>query len=160
MIKHIHDTLFNELIEAAKLSPRLRSDKNFHNDYTAPVQRLFIGLIKGTYVPPHLHPQANKWEIIMAVKGRTGLVIFDDKGKITHKLILEPGQSNMGLENPPNSWHTVYPIDDQSVIMEIKEGPFDPEQVTHFADWAPTANQDDPTNFLQWIESAKIGDSF
>ena len=94
----------------------------------------------------------------MAVKGRTGLVLFDDSGKITEKLILEPGMSNVGIENPPNTWHTVFPLDENSVIMEIKEGPFDPKQITHFADWAP---EEDPNHrYLDWLEQAKTGDSF
>jgi len=159
MIKEINKKLFIELIENAKNSPRKRSHKNFHSDYKELVQRLFIGLIEGTYVRPHKHPQSFKWEMIIGVKGKTGLLIFDDNGIIIRRLTLSP-ESSLGIELPPNTWHTVFPINDESVIMEIKEGPFNSNDPCDFAEWAPEEASEKCDHFLQWAKNAELGDKY
>ena len=159
MIKEINEKLFIELIENAKTSPRKRSHKNFHSDFSEPVQRVFIGLVAGTYVRPHKHSQAIKWEMIVGVKGKTGLLIFDDNGSITRRLILSP-ESSLGVELPPNTWHTVFPVDDESVIMEIKQGPFNPDDACDFAEWAPEEGSDECIHFLKWAKDASLEEKY
>lgn len=160
MNKEIDNKLFDDLIVAAKESPRKRSHQVFHEDHSDAVQRIFIGLVKGTYVKPHRHPLAKRWEMIMALKGRSALLIFDDEGVLIQKYILSPMESCMGVELPEKTWHTVCPIADEAVIMEIKAGPFVAEGFSEFADWAPDENTDEASAFLQWAETADLGDSF
>ena len=159
MIKEIDEKLFGELIKDAKASPRKRSHKNFHSNFSEPVQRVFIGLVEGTYVRPHKHPQSTKWEMIIGIKGKTALLIFDDNGNITRRLTLTP-ESSLGVELPPNTWHTVFPIDNESVIMEIKQGPYDPDEKCDFAEWAPEENLEKCTHFLKWAKSARIDEKY
>jgi cupin fold WbuC family metalloprotein len=156
MIKEINEKLFSELIDSAKNSPRKRSHKNFHSDFSEPVQRVFIGLTSGTYVRPHKHPQSIKWEMIVGIKGKTGLLIFDDNGTVTQRLTL----SSTGVELPPNTWHTVFPLDEESVIMEIKQGPYNPDDISAFAEWAPEENSDSCSHFLNWLENAQLKDNY
>jgi len=71
---------FDELISQAHQSPRKRSHYNLHKDLDEPVQRLCIALLEGTYVRPHHHPQNNKWELILALRGQFCLIIFNKDG--------------------------------------------------------------------------------
>lgn len=152
--------LFGELLEQASESPRRRSHYNIHQELDEPVQRLCIGLVKGTYVRPHHHPVRNKWEMMLVLKGAVAVVIFAADGTVSERLELTAGGSLCGIENPPNTWHTLYPLTDEAVIMEVKEGPFTPSVATDFASWAPAEGEDTVTLFLEWLERADVGDRY
>ena len=156
----LDNTLFDTLISQAQQSPRKRSHYNLHNDLDEPVQRLCIALLKGTYVCPHHHPQGNKWELMLALKGEVSLIIFDEKGTVLEKHTLCPGESLSGMELQPNTWHTVIPLTDSAIILEVKQGPYTPAQETDFAPWAPSEGNKQSKQLLHWLESAGIGDKF
>ena len=152
--------LFSDLLEQAKNSERKRSHYCLHPSHDDKVQRMCIGLIKGTYVRPHHHPQSNKWELVVALKGSIVFVLFDDKGTITDKLYLSPEQPISGLEIDNSTWHAIYPVTDVAIILEIKEGPYTPASESDFATWAPAEGCAEANSFLQWVERANIGDYF
>ena len=96
---------------------------------------------------PHRHPQPNRWEMIHALQGETTLVLFDDHGHPTRKILLSP-QVMPVVECPANTWHSLYPTQGQSVIMEVKEGPYLPNLPEHFAPWAPEENTPEVEAYL------------
>jgi len=159
-LKIIDQNLCAELLAAAAQSPRLRSHKNLHDSLQEPVQRLLIALQAGTYVQPHRHPQAIKWELIMAVHSETVLLIFADDGALINRLLLSPANTPLALELPPNTWHTVLPSQQNSVILEVKQGPFNPSDGCDFAPWAPKEGEPAVVDFLRWARVASLGECF
>ena len=137
-------------LEQAAQAPRKRTHHNLHPSLDAPVQRLAIALSQGTYVRPHRHPQPNRWEMIHALQGETTLVLFDDHGHPTRKILLSP-QVMPVVECPANTWHSLYPTQGQIVIMEVKEGPYLPNLPEHFAPWAPEENTPEVEAYLARI---------
>lgn len=160
MTQKIDQTLIQQLIQQAEESPRLRSNVNFHTEMDDPVQRLLISLKKGTYVRPHHHPKAGKWELLLAVHGEIGLVLFHPDGTIQEKMLLSKGDTVMGAEMPPDTWHTLYPVSDAAVIFELKNGPYTPAEPTDFAAWAPAEGEAECTRFQTWVEQASVGDKY
>jgi len=160
MIKKIDQNLIDQLMQQAADSPRLRSNVNFHTEMDDPVQRLLIGLKKGTFVKPHHHPAEGKWEFMLAVQGEMCLVIFDSEGTVQDRMTLVPGSSMMGAEMPPNTWHTIYPITEDAVLLELKVGPYTPAKPTDFAAWAPNEGEAETARFQSWVESAAIGERY
>ena len=156
----LDEKLFDQLLLHANESQRKRSHRNIHSELDEPVQRLCIGLKKGTYVRPHYHPKTNKWELLLVLKGSVGLVIFDEDGKIIERLSLNIGGSICGIEIEPNTWHTVFPLTDEAVIMEVKEGPFTPTEKNEFASWAPAEGEIGVKDFLSWLASAEPGEKY
>ncbi|MDQ7015928.1 MAG: WbuC family cupin fold metalloprotein [Gammaproteobacteria bacterium] len=156
-LKTVDHKLCAELLAAAADSPRLRSHKNMHARLDEPVQRLLIALQRGTYVQPHRHPQAHKWELILAVQAETLLLLFDDDGKVTERFVLSPANSPLALELPSKIWHTVLPLQQTSVILEVKQGPFDPREGADFAPWAPQEGEPAVADFLLWAQQAELG---
>jgi len=156
----IDNQFIAQLVSKAKTSDRKHSHFNFHKDLNEPVQRLCIALIKGTYVCPHHHPSLNKWELMLPISGKVCLVIFDRAGVILEKITLGGGDNLSGIELQPNTWHTVYPIVDEAVIMEVKEGPYTATQPSDFANWAPQEGEPEVGAFLTWLENAIPGDAF
>jgi len=160
MITTLDQDLFRKLLTEAGQSPRRRSHHNFHNDFHDPVQRVCIGLISGTYVRPHCHPQGNKWEMTIVLQGAVVLLIFDTEGMVMERLELSPARSLIGTDIPPNTWHTIFPRNDAAVILEIKEGPFNPSDPIDFALWAPTEGSAEAGRFLEWAQNARPGESY
>jgi cupin fold WbuC family metalloprotein len=159
LMKKLDETLFSDLLTQADLSERKRAHYCLHTEHDDPVQRMCIGLKKGTYVRPHFHGQNKKWELLLVLKGRLALVIFDQAGKIIEKLSLSPNQTIMGAEFPENTWHSIYPETDDVIILEVKPGPFTPAQASDFASWAPKEGEPSVNAFMQWLSEAQLGHS-
>lgn len=149
-----------QLLLRASESPRKRSHYNLHKDLNEPVQRLCIAFKKGTYVRPHHHPNNNKWELMLPLRGTVCLVIFNKEGVILEQFSLSQGESLNGIELEPNTWHTVFPVTDDAVILEIKEGPYTPANESDFASWAPAEENENVIHFLSWLETATTGEKY
>jgi len=156
----LDNNLYQKLLNEATESPRKRSHFNLHKSFDEPVQRLCIALKKGTYVKPHYHPNSNKWELMLALKGESTLIIFDKDGVVLERLTLSPNNSMSGIELKPDTWHTVFPQSSESVILEVKEGPYTPSVKSDFANWAPDEGDANVNEFLQWLESAGVGGKY
>lgn len=156
----LNKALFDKMLVEAEQSPRKRSHFNIHQSHDEPVQRLCIALKQGTYVRPHYHPQINKWEMMLPLQGRVLLLIFDDHGKVLQRNEMQGGKDFVGVELSPNTWHTVMPLDDEAIILEIKEGPFTPTDPSQFATWAPEEDDSSTEYFLNWALQAKEGDFY
>lgn len=152
--------LRQQLVEQARHSPRKRAHHNLHQNHDEPVQRVCIGLVAGTYVRPHAHLETHQWELILGLEGQTCLVIFEPDGRIRERHILSETASVSGIQLPPGTWHTLYPIDPEATILEIKQGPFHPDNAARFATWAPEERSDQASRFLHWLAEARTGDAF
>jgi cupin fold WbuC family metalloprotein len=159
----LDENLFRKLLSEAEQSPRKRSHLNLHKDFHNPVQRVCIALKNGTYVRPHCHPQENKWEMTLVLMGTVVLLLFDKEGRVQERLELSAAGSLTGIEIEPNSWHTIFPLKDDAVILEIKEikeGPYNPADPIDFAPWAPAEGDDEVLQFLEWAQHASEGESY
>jgi cupin fold WbuC family metalloprotein len=131
----------NELTGQAKLSPRLRQHHNIHQSYQDACQRLFNAIEPGSYIRPHRHLGDPRDELLIAVRGEMALVTFDDQGGVTN--VLRFGTERLGedmalgAEVTASTWHTVIALEPSCVLLEIKAGPFDPNQPKDLALWAP-----------------------
>ncbi|WP_440682812.1 WbuC family cupin fold metalloprotein [Cysteiniphilum halobium] len=159
-MKKIDHALMTVMAQNAKESPRLRAHHNFHPELSDSVNRLAIYLKKGTYIRPHRHSESHKWELIIALKGQIGVVIYDDTSAIVDKFILGVGGNALGFEMTPNTWHSLYAISEDAMFFEVKPGPFMPTVEGDFARWAPKEGDKEVPEFIQWQECAKVGESY
>ena len=157
---HLDNNFFDKLLLEAESSSRKRAHYNIHKNYSEPVQRLCIALKSGTYIRPHCHVDDDAWEMIMALKGDVVMLIFDADGYVKKRYELSPNTGNVGVELPPNTWHTLFPANAEAVIFEVKEGPFTPKKESDFACWAPEENSSRVDEFLSWAQSAVVGEQY
>lgn len=107
MIKTITAADLHALAAKAAQAPRLRAHLNVHERLDAAVQRLFIATEPGTYMRPHRHAEAHKWEFFVVLHGQLDLLIFDDAGRVTQRTVMAPAGVAAGtpaVEIPPNTW--------------------------------------------------------
>jgi hypothetical protein len=96
----------------------------------------------------------------IVLHGTVVLLLLDKSGIVIERLELSPAGSLSGIEIRPNTWHTVFPLSDEAVIIEIKEGPYSPTAPIDFAQWAPAEGDDEVLQFLEWAKQASSGESY
>ena len=150
-MKQITNEKLNNLIEQAKGSPRLRSHLNIHDTLEEDIQRLLICLQPGTFIRPHYHPETDKKEMIVLLKGKCSCINFDKDGNITESFTLSHESGNLVCEFPPSEFHSIFCHEKDTVIMEVKKGPYTPLPPECFAPWSPEESSPEKDQYLKKI---------
>ena len=142
----------NELTLQAQGSRRKRQHRNIHESYAELCQRLFNAIEPGSYIRPHRHAADPRDELLIAVRGSMALVTFDEQGMVIGVVRFGVDRNGDGLavgaEVPAATWHTVIALEPGCVLLEVKAGPFDPNQPKDLAPWAPSEGTAGANNYL------------
>lgn len=147
---------FAQLAAAAAQAPRLRSNLNLHDDLSDPVQRVVIAVQPGTYVRPHRHAD-HVWEVFLVLQGRVAALEFDAEGVLRHRVELRADGDRV-IQMTAGGWHSVVALEADTVVMEVKPGPYVAETDKTFAAWAPPEGAPDADAMVRWLEGAQVGD--
>jgi cupin fold WbuC family metalloprotein len=143
------------LTAQAQLNPRKRQYRNIHENFKEPCQRLFNAIEPGSYICPHRHATDPRAELLIALRGSMALMIFDTEGKVTEVVRFGTDKSGdrlaLGVEIPANTWHTVIALESGSILLEVKAGPFDPNQPKDLATWAPEEGSAAASDYLNQL---------
>ncbi|WP_211251734.1 WbuC family cupin fold metalloprotein [Andreprevotia chitinilytica] len=142
--------------DAARQSPRLRANQNFHPVLEDPIQRLAIAMQPRTYVRPHRHPHT--FELLFPLVGRFVVLHFDAAGVVTRRTVL--GEGSAILETPAGEWHAVLSLDDGGVIFEVKHGPYTPIAPEDYTAWSPAEGTSEAEALMDWYAIAQVGERF
>jgi cupin fold WbuC family metalloprotein len=123
VITLIDDALLDAVCAEAAASPRRRKNRNFHPRDDHPGHRLLNALMADTYIPPHRHLDPNKDETYVVLRGRLGLVEFDDAGAVMRTLKVGAGGAAIGVDVAHGTWHTAVALEDETVFLEAKARP-------------------------------------
>jgi cupin fold WbuC family metalloprotein len=132
----IDKTLINKITEQAKNAPRKRINYNFHSHPGDTLQRMLNALCANTYIRPHKHENPDKRKAFVILQGSVLVVEFDDTGEIFDNFVLDPTIGNFGAEIQPGRFHTLISLSENSVVYEVKDGPYDVSSDKIFAEWA------------------------
>ena len=154
----LNQDLLTALVAEADALPRRRKNLNLHAAADEPVQKLFNAMQADSYVRPHRHPEKEKTELFIAVRGSFAALIFNDQGIVTDRFEFSAGGEIFGAEIRPDTWHTVIALQDGAVFFEVKQGPYAPLSDKDFAVWAPMENSAGVHEFMQWLQQARVGD--
>jgi len=156
----INASLLSALSATARSMPRLRKNHNIHSRFDDPVQRLYNAMEPGTYVRPHRHPHADRWEFFQIVAGRAAVLTFDSQGTVLERLVLSADGPNLAVEIPGNQWHTIASLQSGTVLFEIKQGPYQAVSDKDFAAWAPSEGEEAAPKFAHWFSIALPGQTY
>ena len=121
-MKIIDKQLLDDVSRQAKESPRMRMNYNFHQSLEDKCHRFLNALEPGTAVEEHRHP--TKDESFVILRGKVRVLTYNDEGEVLEEIILDPREGRYGVDIPKNVWHNVECLEADSVIFEVKEGPF------------------------------------
>lgn len=156
-MKAITTEALSALSAAAAARTRLRANWDLHTGAPDPVQRFCNAIEPGSYVRPHRHGEAGKWELSIALKGQVVLVLFTPEGVLTNRIMLSAAGPTFGIETEPGTWHSFAALEPGSVLFELKPGPYDPAADKDFAAWAPAEGDPRCSLFETWFRTGAIG---
>ena len=121
----ITQALLDSLTEQAKASPRLRMNMDLRNSPEDKSQRMLNALEPGSPLPIHRHRKSS--ETVVCLLGRLVEEFYDELERIcTESIELSPNGPVVALNIPIGQWHTVRVLEPGTVIMECKDGPYEP----------------------------------
>ncbi|EFO1786242.1 WbuC family cupin fold metalloprotein [Escherichia coli] len=128
-------TELHELYDNARKSERLRAHLLLHSCHDDKVQRLVIGMVKGSYVEPHFHELPHQWEMFIVMEGQIKVCLYNQSGAIVRAFVAGDDADSSVVEFAPGDIHSVECISEQALMMEVKEGPFDSNYAKVFPNW-------------------------
>jgi cupin fold WbuC family metalloprotein len=142
-MKIIDRQLLDQLSAQATENPRLRKNFNIHPADDCCCHRLFNAIEPASYIRPHRHLDPAKDETFVIIRGRLGVVQFDEHGTVEGKVLLAAGGEVSAVDIPNGAFHTAVSLEEGTIFFEAKAGPYHPLSVEEKAHWAPeegTAN--------------------
>lgn len=121
----ITQALLDSLTAQAKASPRLRMNMDLRNSADDKSQRMLNAIEPGSPMPIHRHQKTS--ETVVCLRGRLVWEFYDELERIcTDYIELSPNGQVVALNVPAGQWHTVKALESGSVILECKEGAYEP----------------------------------
>ena len=132
-------TLLDELTAQAQASPRLRMNMDLRNSAADSSQRMLNAIEPGSVVPIHRHRKTS--ETVVVLRGRVVEEYYDDAGVLAESFVL--GDCHVAdvprndvprndvpmvysLNIPAGQWHTLRALESGTVILEMKDGAYEP----------------------------------
>ena len=130
----IDNILLDKLTAQAKESPRLRMNLDLRNSDGDSSQRMLNAIEPGSVVPIHRHQKTS--ETVVVLRGRVVEEYYDDAGVLVESFVL--GDCHVAdaprndvpmayaLNIPAGQWHTLRALESGTVILEMKDGAYEP----------------------------------
>lgn len=149
-------TIINRMsIEEAKILSRQSARKRiilpYHKSPQDTLHRMMNVLQPGSYIRPHRHITQKKAESIIVLEGGICYITFDESGKISSYHELIAGSENFGVDTESHIYHSFYALQADTVIFEVKPGPYDPNLDKDFAEWAPAEEKQSAEAYLKQL---------
>ena len=121
----ITQAILDKLTEEAKASPRLRMNLDLRNSADDQSQRMLNAIEPGSPMPIHRHRSTS--ETVVCLRGRLVWEFYDELERIcTETVELSPNGPVVAMNVPAGQWHTVRALESGSVILEMKDGAYEP----------------------------------
>jgi len=150
----INDDLVRRKASDARRSERQREIHVFHEGDPDPLQRMLNALQPGSYIRPHRHLHPPKAESIILLQGVLGYASFGEDGLPEEGglILLDRDRHVYGCDIRPGVCHTIFALAPDTVIFEVKPGPYDPGEDKDFALWAAPERSPEAAAFLAELE--------
>ena len=133
-IQCLDQELFDAVAAEARRSPRLRRNHNLHAEPEL-VQRFLNVMQPGTYVRPHRHLRPTPgegFECFVVLQGAMGLLLLEPQGELIQQVRLDAQGPVRGVELAEGIFHTLVALAPDTVMFEIKQGPYQPARDKDF----------------------------
>lgn len=121
----IDQTLLDSLTAQAKASPRLRMNYDLRNSSEDTSQRMLNAIEPGSVVPIHRHQKTS--ETVVVLRGRVVEEFYDELERIcSASYEVSPSGPVCAINIPAGTWHTLRSLESGTVILEVKDGAYEP----------------------------------
>jgi len=152
----IGNDLIQKAVDSSRNSPRKRITLPLHKSHSDNLHRMLNALQPGSYIQPHRHLYPPKAESIIVIRGAIICVEFSDSGEIMHRYRLSSESPHIGIDIEPGIYHTFFAIEEDTVIFEVKPGPYEQSSDKDFAFWAPAEGSQGAADYLRNLNELTI----
>jgi len=145
----IDQALLDRLSEEARGNPRGRKNLNLHHSDDFCCHRLLNAIEPGSYIRPHRHLDPLKDESMVVVRGRMGVIAFDEEGNVLNKTVLKAAGDRPAVDIPHGQFHTVIGLESGTVFFESKAGPYLPLSEEEKGCWSPAEGAPGAASYLE-----------
>jgi len=123
----ITQQLLDKLTAQAKENPRLRQSYDLRNSADDDSQRMLNAIEPGSEMSIHRHQHTS--ETVVCLRGCLVEEFFDELERIcTERIELTPNGPVVAVNVPAGQWHRVKALESGTVLMESKDGKYEPLQ--------------------------------
>jgi cupin fold WbuC family metalloprotein len=141
-------SLVEHATTASRESPRRRVIQPFHKSDADLLHRMLNVIQPDSYVRPHRHLDPPKSEAWVVLQGAVAFFTFEDDGRVRDCLGLEAGGERFGVDLAPGLYHGLVALAPDTVLYEVKNGPYAPANDKSFAPWAPEEGSPAAASYL------------
>ena len=145
----ITQEIINQAIDASRKSPRKRIIFPFHKSPSDKLHRMLNVLQPQSYIKPHRHFDPPKSESLIVLNGRLTCVEFNNTGEINAFYKLSSESFNIGIDIESGVYHTIFATVEDTVLFEVKPGPYERTSDKDFASWAPSEGDENAEEYLK-----------
>lgn len=127
-MKIIGENIISDIHQQAMDSPRLRMNYNIHESLDEDIHKLLNSLQVGTIMPIHRHLHPPKKETFVLLDGSLEVIKYNDNKSVAEKIVMSRNNGNIICEIMPDEWHSFNVLEPNTLILEIKKGPYLPFQ--------------------------------
>ena len=140
-------------ITVSQSSPRRRVIQPLHRSESATLHRMFNAVQPDSYIPPHRHLDPPKAESWIVLRGALAFFTFDDQGAISECLEIRAGGDIFGVDLEPGVYHTFCALEPDTLVYEVKDGPYSPATDKAFPEWAPREGTPEASRYLAQLRA-------
>lgn len=122
----IDSVLLDSLTERAKASERLRMNLDLRTSPEDTSQRMLNAIEPDSAVPIHRHRSTS--ETFVVLRGRVVEEFYSADGVVEAVYEVAAGGPVCALNIPAGTWHTLRSLESGTVILEMKDGAYEPIQ--------------------------------
>jgi cupin fold WbuC family metalloprotein len=141
-------------IHHARESPRRRVIAPLHRSETDALHRMLNAVQPDSYVRPHRHRDPPKAEAWIVLRGSLLFFTFTDDGAVEEQTVLSAAGPRFGVDLVPGIYHTLIALEPDTVIYEVKSGPYVAASDKTFAPWSPPEGGDQGRHYMQQLLAA------
>jgi len=125
MFMKITQAILDGLTEKAKVSLRSRANLDLRDSDSDTSQRMLNAIEPESVVPIHRHQKTS--ETVVCLRGHVVEEYYDELERIcTESIELSPNGPVVAMNIPAGQWHTLRSLESGSVILEMKNGCYEP----------------------------------
>ena len=84
----------------------------------------------------------------MVLSGSILFVTFNESGAVQDRICIGSEYGRPGIDIAGGIWHCFLALEPDTMLFEVKPGPYDPECDKEFASWSPDEYTDESETFL------------
>lgn len=143
--------LIRQAVENARTNPRKRVVLPLHKNPQAPTHRMLNAIQPGSYIRPHRHLNPPKSESVIVLQGAILALIFSNGGQVEEVHTLAADSAQVGIDSEPGVYHTFLALTDDTVLFEVKPGPYVESTDKDFAPWAPLEGSGEAATYIDYL---------